>query len=250
MCKTKEIHAEDLGDGVALVTGSASGIGRAAALALAREGVSVLCFDLADCAAVVAEIERAGGRALAHRGSVADEDGVAAAVARCEAELGPLSVVVNSAGIGEFGSLEEAETEEMRRVLEVNLLGPMLVLKHALAPMRERGAGSAIVVGSVAGKNGGIRSGPAYGASKGGVHALVKWAAHAYADAGVRVNAVAPGPVPTALTEGQGYTTAGIPLGRLGQPEDIAEAVVYLASEASSWVTGQVLNVNGGVLME
>lgn len=250
MCKRKEIHVDDLADGVALVTGSASGIGHAATLALAREGAAVLCFDLLDCGAVAAEIEALGGRALACRGSIADEGDVAEAVALCEAELGPLGVVVNCAGVGEFGSLEETGVDRMRQVLEVNLLGPMLVLKHALAPMRERGAGSAVLIGSVAGKNGGIRSGPAYGASKGGVHALVKWAAHAYADAGVRVNAVAPGPVPTGMTEGQNYTAAGIPLARLGEPEDIAEAIVFLASDASSWVTGQTLNVNGGVLME
>lgn len=250
MSTTGQIRADDLADRAALVTGSASGIGRAAALALARNGAAVLCFDSADSAEVVAEIEAAGGRAIAVQGSVAEEPQVAAAVERCEAEFGPLRVAVNCAGIGEFGNLEGDQLEEQRRILEVNLFGSIVVLKHALAPMRKRGEGSAILIGSVAGKNGGIRSGPAYGASKGGVHALVKWAANAYAADGVRVNGIAPGPVATPFTDGRGYTTAGIPLGRLGQPDDLAEAIVYVASDASSWVTGQILNVNGGVLME
>ena len=125
----------------------------------------------------------------------------------------------------------------------------MIVLKHALSPMRRPGEGSAIIVASTAGRNGGIRSGPAYGGSKGGVISLVKWAAQAYAKDGVRVNAVAPGPVETPMTADVDYTTVAIPLGRLGQPEDIAAGILYLASPASSWVTGQTLDVNGGVFM-
>jgi len=247
--ESPSITSQDLSGRAALVTGAASGIGRATALALARAGASVLCFDRADAAPVTEEIAVAGGRAATCRGSVVDEAAVTAAVAQCEAELGPLAVLVNSAGVVEFGGLEDAEIERMREVLEVNLLGPMIVLKHSLGPMRRHGEGSAIVVASTSGRNGGIRSGPAYGGSKGGVLALVKWAAKAYAKHGVRVNAVAPGPVETPMTEGAGYTTEGIPLGRLGKPEDVAAAILYLASPASSWVTGQTLDVNGGVFM-
>jgi NAD(P)-dependent dehydrogenase (short-subunit alcohol dehydrogenase family) len=241
--------SQDLAGRAALVTGAASGIGRATALALARAGASILCFDLADPAPVTAEIAALGGQAVSCRGSVVDEAAVEAAVAQCEADLGPLAILVNSAGIVEFGGLEDAEVERMREILEVNLLGPMIVLKHGLGAMRRHGEGSAIVVGSASGRNGGIRSGPAYGGSKGGVLSFVKWAAKAYAEYGVRVNTVAPGPVETPMTDGAGYTTEGIPLGRLGQPEDIAPAILYLASPASSWVTGQTLDVNGGVYM-
>ncbi|QEC46130.1 SDR family oxidoreductase [Baekduia soli] len=244
------LHAPDLAGAAVLVAGAASGIGRAAALALAREGAHVLCFDLADAEPVAAAIRDGGGTALAVHGDLLDEDALASAVATCEGEIGPLRVAVNTAGIVSFQPLEEATADELRRILDVNLLGPMLFLKHALPPMRERGAGSAILFGSLAGKTGGLRSGPAYGASKGGVHALVKWTAGHYAPHGVRVNGVAPGPVATPMTEGRGYTTAGLPLARLGVPEDQAEAVVYLASDASAWVTGQILNINGGVFME
>ena len=241
--------SQDLSGRAALVTGAASGIGRATALALAGAGASVLCFDRAETASVTEEIAAAGGRAVSIQGSVVDEGEVEAAVARCEAELGPLAVLVNSAGIVEFGGIEDAEVERMREVLEVNLLGPMVVLKHSLGAMRRHGEGTAIIVSSLSGRNGGVRSGPDYGGSKGGVLSLVKWAAKAYAEHGVRVNAIAPGPVETPMTAGAGYTTEGIPLGRLGQPEDISAAILYLASPASSWVTGQTLDVNGGLFM-
>jgi 3-oxoacyl-[acyl-carrier protein] reductase len=244
------LHAAELTGRAALVTGAASGIGRATALALAREGVGVVCFDLADPGPVVQDVVSAGGQAVGSRGSVTVEADVAQAVALCEETFGPLSLAVNSAGSADFESLEDGSVETWQRQLAINLVGPMVVLKHTLALMRPRGSGCAILFGSVAGKTGGIRSGPAYGASKGGVHALVKWAAHAYAAHGVRVNAIAPGPVMTPMTEGRGYRADTVPLGRFGEPGEVAETVVYLASDAGAWITGQTLNVNGGVLME
>lgn len=244
------LHAPDLAGKSAIVTGAASGIGEATAHALAREGVGVICLDLADPTRVAQAIEDGGGRAVPLQGSVADEADVAEAVALCARSLAPVGIVVNCAGVIDFEPIESASMESWQRQIAVNLLGPMAILKHALPPMRERGSGCAILFGSIAGKTGGIRSGPAYGAAKGGVHALVKWAAHAYARHGVRVNAVAPGPVDTPMTRGQGYSAQGVPLGRLGVPDDLAETVVYLASEAGAWITGQAVNVNGGVLME
>lgn len=244
------LHADSLDGRVALVTGAASGIGRATARALAREGVRVACFDIADPAAVVEEIEAAGGAAASVRGSVAEEDDVAGAVATCRERYGAPTIAVNCAGIVDFAPLEAGSVADWQRLIAVNLLGPMALLKHALPPMREGGGGAAILFGSLAGKTGGIRSGPAYGAAKGGVHALVKWAAHAYAQEGIRINGVAPGPVDTPMIQGQGYSAEGIPLGRFGTPEEIAETVVYLASDAGAWITGQVVNVNGGVFME
>lgn len=231
------------------MTGAASGIGRATALALGREGVAVACFDRDEVAPVLAELEALGAAALGARGDVRDEAAVAALLDRAAAELGPLGTLAHCAGVVEFGDLEGAEVEQLRQVVDVNLLGPMVVLKQALPRLRAAGGGAAIVFGSLAGRNGGVRSGPAYGASKGGVHALVKWAARAYARYGVRVNAIAPGPVETPMTAGQGYTSEGIPLGRLGVPDDLAAAVLYLASDAGAWITGQTLDVNGGIFM-
>lgn len=244
------LHADDLAGGTALVTGAASGIGRATALALAREGVRVVCLDVADTAAVVDEIGAAGGEAAGVRGSVADEGDVVGAFGLCRERYGPPTIAVNAAGIVDFDPLERSDFDSWQRLIAVNLLGPMLVLKHAVGGMRERGGGAAVLFGSVAGKTGGIRSGPAYGASKGGVHALVKWAAHAYARDGIRVNAVAPGPVETPMIQGQGYSPDTIPLGRFGAPEELAETVVYLVSAAGAWITGQAVDVNGGVFMQ
>lgn len=244
------LHAEELAGRAALVTGAASGIGRATAMVLAREGVRVVCFDLAEPGAVVDDIVSAGGQAAGVQGSVTVEADVAGAVGLCEETFGPLALAVNSAGSADFEPLEEGSVESWQRQIAINLVGPMVVLKHTLAVMRPRNSGCAILFGSVAGKTGGIRSGPAYGASKGGVHALVKWAAHAYAANGIRVNAIAPGPVMTPMTEGHGYRADSVPLGRFGEPGEVAETVVYLASDAGAWITGQTVNVNGGVLME
>ena len=116
--------------------------------------------------------------------------------------------------------------------------------------MREQKTGSIILFGSIAGKTGGLKNGPAYAAAKAGVHGLVKWTAKSIAGSGVRVNGIAPGPVDTPFTQGQGFDPSSVPLGRMGLPSDFASAVAYLASDASSWVTGQVLNVNGGLFME
>lgn len=112
------------------------------------------------------------------------------------------------------------------------------------------GYGKVVCIGSIAGRVGGVISGPNYVASKGGVHAFVKWAAKDAADEGVYVNAIAPGPVWSGMTRGENYTPDMAPLGRIGEPEDIAEAVVFLASPASNWITGTVLDVNGGMLMD
>jgi 3-oxoacyl-[acyl-carrier protein] reductase len=244
------LHADDLAGRSALVTGAASGIGRATALALAREGARVVCLDLADPGAVVDEIAAAGGEAAGMRGSVADEGDVTGAFALCQERHGPPTIVVNAAGIVDFEPLERSDFDSWQRLLGVNLLGPMLVLKHAVGGMRDQGGGVAILFGSLAGKTGGIRSGPAYGASKGGVHALVKWAAHAYARDRIRVNAVAPGPVETPMIQGQGYTPDAIPLARFGTAEELAETVLYLASDAGAWITGQAVDVNGGAFMQ
>jgi 3-oxoacyl-[acyl-carrier protein] reductase len=244
------LHVESLAGRTALVTGAASGIGRATAVALAREGVAVVCLDRDDAGDVARAIAAAGGRAAAQVGSITDEDAVAAAVGLCTERFAPLTIVVNAAGVVDYEPLEQGDVSRWMRQIAVNLVGPMAVLKHAVPVMREQGGGAAILFGSVAGKTGGIRSGPAYGASKGGVHALVRWAAHAYAEDAIRVNAIAPGPVDTPMTQGRGYTPDSVPLGRLGDPAELAEAVVFLASEAGAWMTGQTLNVNGGVFMQ
>ncbi len=124
------------------------------------------------------------------------------------------------------------------------------MLTQAIWPhMAKQGGGKIVCIGSIAGRMGGLRAGPHYTSSKGAIHAFVKWAAKKGAPFGIYVNGIAPGPIDTPMIANQGYTADGIPLGRLGQPEDIAMAVVFLASQASNFITGQILDVNGGILM-
>jgi 3-oxoacyl-[acyl-carrier protein] reductase len=124
------------------------------------------------------------------------------------------------------------------------------LLTQAIWPhMVNQGGGKIVCIGSIAGRMGGLRAGPHYTATKGAVHAFVKWAARKGAPFGIYVNGIAPGPVDTPMIAGQAYSEEGIPLGRLGHPEDIAMAVVFLASQASNFITGQILDVNGGILM-
>ena len=233
-----------------LITGAASGIGKETALALSSAGVRVTCVDITPPAATVSEISDGGGTAIGAAADISDDLSVKAAVAAHIDAYGSLDALVNCAGIGDFTTLDETDLAYWNRQISINLTGPFLLVKHAVPVMRERKTGSIILFGSIAGKTGGIKNGPAYAAAKAGVHGLVKWTAKSIAGSGVRVNGIAPGPVDTPFTKGQGFDPSSVPLGRMGLPADFASAVAYLASDASSWVTGQVLNINGGLFME
>ena len=247
---TGQINAADLIGRVAIVTGASSGMGRATALALAREGVKTVCLDIAAPTDTVAQIFANGGWAMAATVDLSDDDGVRDTVARTVAELGTLDIFVNCAGIGDFTTLEQTTPEYWARQIAINLTGPFLAVRHAIPAMQLSGGGVVILFGSIAGKTGGLKNGPAYAAAKAGVHGLVKWSAKAFASSGIRVNGIAPGPVDTPFTQGQSFDPASVPLGRLGTPEEFAESVVYLVSDAASWITGQIVNINGGLFSE
>jgi NAD(P)-dependent dehydrogenase (short-subunit alcohol dehydrogenase family) len=233
---------------VALVTGAASGIGRACVQRLVAAGTAVAAVDL--------DTERLGDLdALALAADVADDAAVQAAVARAEAELGPLDAVVNVAGI--TGSADAAEchvtpVDEWRRVLDVNLTGPFLVCRAALPGMLERGAGSIVNVASVAG----LVAFPgrcAYSASKGGVVALTRSLAADYAARGIRANAVCPGMVDTPMTSWRleqddlrAAVLAKIPAGRVATATEVAEAVALLAGDTLVYMNGAMLVLDGG----
>jgi NAD(P)-dependent dehydrogenase (short-subunit alcohol dehydrogenase family) len=241
---------------VAIVTGGSAGIGRATAIALAAEGAAVVVADVDAVRGpeVAREIEHKGGRALFIATDVADDAQVEALVARTVDELGGLDIAFNNAGIeGAPAVTHECTVENWQRTLAVNLTGVWSCMRHEIPAMLERGGGSIINCSSVAGLVG-FPSIPAYTASKHGVAGLTKGAALEYAEQGIRVNAVCPGVIDTEMVdrftghqpEAEAALLASEPMGRLGHPEEIADAVVWLASEGSSFVTGQALAVDGG----
>jgi 3-oxoacyl-[acyl-carrier protein] reductase len=246
---------------VALVTGGARGIGRSIAVALADAGADVAILDVEPPTATLDAVHRLGRRGIALLGSVADHVTVTAGVARVVKELGRLDVVVNNAGISERVGLEDLDAATLMQTLDVTLRGTMLV-SQAVYPHLKQEGGAIVNITSTSGMAGGTisfradsagpegRSGPAYAAAKAGVIGFTRWLAKDAGRYGIRVNAVAPGPVETEMTRGYDYSVTSQPIARMGQPEDIAQAVVYLASPMANWVTGQVLVVDGGVVMD
>ena len=241
---------------VAIVTGASAGIGRATALALAVEGATVIVADIDDIrgAQVAAEIADKGGTARFVHADVSHDPQVAELVSRTVEEFGGLDVAFNNAGIeGTPAPTHECTPENWQRTLAVNLTGVWSCMRHEIPAMLERGGGSIVNCSSVAGLVG-FATSPAYVASKHGVVGLTKTAALEYAEAGIRVNAVCPGVIATEMIErftgGRPEAAAALiatePVGRLGRPEEIADAVVWLCSDRSSFITGQAIAVDGG----
>jgi NAD(P)-dependent dehydrogenase (short-subunit alcohol dehydrogenase family) len=231
---------------VAMVTGAASGIGRATAETLAREGAVVMCADInVEGARETAEaIRAAGGKAAVHQLDVTDESEVLAALQATVDELGGLQILVNDAGIsGRTGGYDA--------VIAVNLNGVYYCLEHGAPLIEQQGGGAIVSLSSIMGLVGG--SSPGYTASKHGVLGLTRSYALLYADRGVRVNCVNPGyiqtPMTAAMLEDEDRRTRSIglhPIGRLGVPQDVANAILFLVSDDASFITGVALPVDGG----
>ena len=244
----------DLSGAVALVTGAGRGIGRDIALALAAAGADVAVNDFADeaaCAAVVAEVEALARRAIVVMGDVSDEDQVNAMIERAETELGPLSVVVNNAGITRDNVVMMMDAADFDAVIATHLRGTFLVSKAAARRMFRRRAGCIINLSSVVGRRG--NAGQAnYAAAKAGIIGLTKSLAKELGGRGVRVNAIAPGYIDTPMTQALPEETRKLiveatPLRSIGSTDDVAGAVVFLASPQARFITGVTLPVDGGL---
>ncbi|MFM8552328.1 MAG: 3-oxoacyl-[acyl-carrier-protein] reductase [Nitrospiraceae bacterium] len=239
----------------AIVTGAAQGIGRAIAETLAQHGADVVVADLDPGRSqdTVAAIIKLGRRALNVKVNVADFADVKAMVDHVVKEWGKIDILVNNAGITRDGLLLRMKEEDWNLVLQVNLNGTFHCTKAVLSPMTKQRYGRIVNIASIVGAMG--NAGQAnYAASKAAVIGFTKTVAREYASRAVTVNAVAPGFIDTAMTQGlpadvKETLQKQIPLGRLGQPTDVAEAVSFLASDAAGYITGQVLHVNGGMLM-
>ena len=241
------------GKGTAIVTGGSRGIGAAICRRLAADGYAVVVnyASGADAAGkVVHDIEASGGHALAYGADVSKEGEVEAMFAAADA-LGPVAALVNNAGIlGDMRRIDEHDAESLTKVLAINVVGPALCAKHAVLRMSTKhgGHGGAIVnVSSIAAISGGIPGMVAYSTSKGALSSFTIGLAKEVAREGVRVNAVAPGMIVTDMTVGFADQVAQtVPVGRCGEPEEIAAAVAWLVSEEASYAVGSVMTVSGG----
>ena len=241
---------------VALVTGAAAGIGAACARRLAQDGaaVGVLDLDEARCADTAAAIVAAGGEALALGADVSSRAQVEAAVAQLRDAFGPVTIVVNNAGVADFTPFEQVTEELFDFVYRVNVLGPILVTQAALPDMKAAHWGRVVNISSSSAQTGSVNM-ATYSSSKGAVVTLTRTLAQELGPHGVTVNNIPPGSVMgTIMSEANRErfpipietVAAAMPVRRLGEPQDIANACAWLCSEASSYVTGQTIGVNGG----
>ena len=244
----------DLSGRSAMVTGASMGIGRATALILAQAGADVVLASRREplLEEVSREIEALGRRALVRPLDVRDKAAIFAAVEHAEREFGKLDILVNNAGAHHSMSLEEMTEEAWYHVLDVNLKGTLYCCQAAVPGMKKRRYGRIVNIASITGQTGGV-SGPVnYSASKGGILSMTKTMARDLAPYNITVNSIAPGQIDTRMgrlpQERLEALLELIPLGRLGRPEEIGYAVLFLASHEAGYITGATLDVNGGIL--
>jgi NAD(P)-dependent dehydrogenase (short-subunit alcohol dehydrogenase family) len=240
---------------VVLITGALTGIGRSAAVAFAKKGANVVVAGRRDEAgeALVKELRSLGSEVEFINADVRKEDDVRALVDKTVARFGRLDVAVNNAGTqGQVGPITDQSAESYAETFDTNVLGVILSIKHEVRVMQGQGSGSIVNISSTYG-HGGAAGASVYGGSKHAVEGITKSVALEVAKAGIRVNAVAPGPTDTGMLtrftgteESKAALASSVPMGRLGLSEEVASGIVFLASAEASYITGHVLNVDGG----
>jgi len=253
-----------------VITGASRGIGRAIAERLAAAGAEIVAAartlkadgDRGSAEETAALIRSRGGKASAMPVDMEDGASRAALIKGVIDRFGRIDVLVNNAGVVERSTLEELDDATFQREIDVIARGTMLCTQAAYAVMKRQGGGKIVNISSISGKLSGAfsapsspgktsaRSGPAYALAKGGVIAFTKWVARDGGPHGIQVNAICPGTIDTEMTRGYTYNVGAVPVGRIGSPRDVALAALFLASQMSNYVTGQTLNVDGGILMD
>jgi NAD(P)-dependent dehydrogenase (short-subunit alcohol dehydrogenase family) len=235
----------------ALITGGGRGIGQAIASLFVEEGASVAVADI-DMDTAAATARNLGAACLPLGMDVTDRAQVQSGVDQAVAAFGGLDILVNNAGHVTFCTFEDCSEALWDRILAINLKGPFFCIQAVLPHMKQKRSGTIINMTSVAAKTGGLAAGPPYGASKAGVAALTIALARESAPFGVRANGIAPGVIDTDMTRSPAHDamTADIPLGQKGKPEDVANCALFLASEESRHITGEIIDVNGGLFMD
>ena len=240
-------------DKTVVVTGGAKGIGAAIVELFAAEGAANLMIVDIDMDAANKTAKKISDKykckCVAVKANVADESDVNSVFEKMKSEFGRIDIMVNNAGICKMASLDDLTMEAWDRTMDINLKGTYLFCRESFKMMREKRAGKIINMASQAGKIGGIMVGADYPASKAGVLCLTKTFAKKAAPYNINVNSVAPGLIGTEMTKAFGYENETIPLGRIGTPEDVAGAVLFLASKYSDYITGACIDVNGGMTM-
>ena len=240
-----------MGSTVAIITGAGAGIGKAIALEFAKEKKSIVAadIDIDSAKQTAAEAKQYGIETLAIQCDIGDITSIEQMYQEVMDKFGRVDILVNNAGISKNVPIEELGEEEWDRMIDINLKGTFFCSKYAFIEMKKQKRGTIVNMASIAGERGGLYAGADYSASKGGIIALTKVFALKGAEYNITANAVAPGTVDTEITRRLGHGTTDIPLGRKASTSDIAHSVAFLASEKASYITGMVLDVNGGQLM-
>ncbi len=248
---TKLSIKNDLADKIAIITGAARGIGRATVNTLAMHGATVIVSDMREdlSAEVADELNRSGLKAISRTVNVADENSVHALMSFVYEKFGHIDILVNCAGILDMNNIETMSSEVWDRVIDIDLRGTHFCCQAAVKYMTGQGSGKIVNIASTAGQRGGLYSSVSYTAAKGGILSLTKGYALQCAKHGINVNCISPGLIATDMTQGRGDDPNTVPLGRIGSADDCANAIYFLCSDLSNYITGSCIDVNGGELM-